>query len=207
MTAGALQALLQPAALGGVGDVHEFAADAAAVSRAADGDDLGQTEAFRRCQCSGMKSRVEIGRTKAMECGIQIRHFGAFAETERVQLSALVPPYAECIDHAQDAGLLDILRRGRAGRMDCRIGSQPAKTLQSGEVAGILAHELGHVSRNHAMRALARAMGLSLLGEKLSAEEAERWGLIWKCVEDGVLLGEDSLFTVDASALREILKA
>src|SRR3954447_9835438 len=27
----------------------------------------------------------------------------------------------------------------------------------------------------------ARAMGLALLGEKLSAEEAERWGLIWKC--------------------------
>ncbi|MBC7171408.1 MAG: 2-(1,2-epoxy-1,2-dihydrophenyl)acetyl-CoA isomerase, partial [Polyangiaceae bacterium] len=35
---------------------------------------------------------------------------------------------------------------------------------------------------------LARAMGLSLLGEKLSAEEAERWGLIWKCVEDEALL-------------------
>lgn len=33
----------------------------------------------------------------------------------------------------------------------------------SAEVAGILAHELGHVSRNHAMRALARAMGLQLL--------------------------------------------
>jgi len=30
----------------------------------------------------------------------------------------------------------------------------------------------------------ARAMGLALLGERLSAEEAERWGLIWKAVED-----------------------
>ena len=36
----------------------------------------------------------------------------------------------------------------------------------------------------------ARAMGLALLGEKLSAEQAERWGLIWKVVEDDVLLSE-----------------
>ena len=33
----------------------------------------------------------------------------------------------------------------------------------------------------------ARAMGLALLGEKLSAEDAERWGLIWKVVEDDKL--------------------
>ncbi len=30
----------------------------------------------------------------------------------------------------------------------------------------------------------ARAMGLSLLGEKLSAEQAAQWGLIWQCVPD-----------------------
>lgn len=34
----------------------------------------------------------------------------------------------------------------------------------------------------------ARALGLALLGEKLSAEEAERWGLIWKCVDDTQLI-------------------
>lgn len=33
----------------------------------------------------------------------------------------------------------------------------------------------------------ARAMGLAMLGEKLSAERAESWGLIWKCVDDDVL--------------------
>jgi 2-(1,2-epoxy-1,2-dihydrophenyl)acetyl-CoA isomerase len=36
----------------------------------------------------------------------------------------------------------------------------------------------------------ARAMGLALLGEKLTAERAESWGLIWKCVPDGDLLQE-----------------
>lgn len=30
----------------------------------------------------------------------------------------------------------------------------------------------------------ARAMGLAMLGDKLSAEQAAQWGLIWKCVED-----------------------
>lgn len=33
----------------------------------------------------------------------------------------------------------------------------------------------------------ARAMGLTLLGDKLSAEQAAQWGLIWRCVEDAEL--------------------
>ncbi len=36
----------------------------------------------------------------------------------------------------------------------------------------------------------ARATGLALLGEKLSAERAEAWGLIWRCVDDDALSGE-----------------
>lgn len=36
----------------------------------------------------------------------------------------------------------------------------------------------------------ARAMGLAMLGDKLSAEQAERWGLIWKCVDDDQLQEE-----------------
>jgi 2-(1,2-epoxy-1,2-dihydrophenyl)acetyl-CoA isomerase len=34
----------------------------------------------------------------------------------------------------------------------------------------------------------ARAKGLALLGEPLPAAEAERWGLIWRCVEDEELM-------------------
>ena len=33
----------------------------------------------------------------------------------------------------------------------------------------------------------ARALGLTLLGDKLSAEQAAAWGLIWRCVEDDEL--------------------
>ncbi|MES2323049.1 MAG: 2-(1,2-epoxy-1,2-dihydrophenyl)acetyl-CoA isomerase PaaG [Pseudomonadota bacterium] len=34
----------------------------------------------------------------------------------------------------------------------------------------------------------ARAMGMAMLGEKLTADMAEQWGLIWKCVPDETLM-------------------
>ena len=34
----------------------------------------------------------------------------------------------------------------------------------------------------------ARAMGLALLGDRLSAQQAAEWGLIWKCVDDAELV-------------------
>ena len=43
----------------------------------------------------------------------------------------------------------------------------------------------------------ARAMGMTLLGEKLSAAQAEEWGLIWRCVADDQLMP-----TVKAVALQ-----
>jgi 2-(1,2-epoxy-1,2-dihydrophenyl)acetyl-CoA isomerase len=36
----------------------------------------------------------------------------------------------------------------------------------------------------------ARALGMSLTGERISAEQAERWGLIWRCVDDAELVAE-----------------
>jgi 2-(1,2-epoxy-1,2-dihydrophenyl)acetyl-CoA isomerase len=36
----------------------------------------------------------------------------------------------------------------------------------------------------------ARALGLTLLGDKLPAEQAAQWGLIWKCVDDAALASE-----------------
>src|SRR5918912_128651 len=36
----------------------------------------------------------------------------------------------------------------------------------------------------------ARAKGLALLGEKLPAEQAAAWGLIWRCVDDADLMDE-----------------
>lgn len=36
----------------------------------------------------------------------------------------------------------------------------------------------------------ARAMGMALLADRVSAEDAERWGLIWKCMDDDKLMAE-----------------
>ncbi|HET7924929.1 MAG TPA: 2-(1,2-epoxy-1,2-dihydrophenyl)acetyl-CoA isomerase PaaG [Rhodanobacteraceae bacterium] len=47
----------------------------------------------------------------------------------------------------------------------------------------------------------ARAMGLAMLGDKLPAEQAAAWGLIWKCVEDSELAATtDALLTQLAQA-------
>ncbi|HEY4365630.1 MAG TPA: 2-(1,2-epoxy-1,2-dihydrophenyl)acetyl-CoA isomerase PaaG [Steroidobacteraceae bacterium] len=47
----------------------------------------------------------------------------------------------------------------------------------------------------------ARALGLGLLGEKLSAEQAAQWGLIWRCVDDAEFKNTvESLATQLASA-------
>jgi len=47
----------------------------------------------------------------------------------------------------------------------------------------------------------ARAMGLAMLGDKLTAEQAAAWGLIWKCVEDTELAAAtDALLTQLAQA-------
>ena len=36
----------------------------------------------------------------------------------------------------------------------------------------------------------ARALGLTMLGEKLTAEQAAEWGVIWRAVDDEALAGE-----------------
>ena len=58
----------------------------------------------------------------------------------------------------------------------------------------------------------ARAMGLALLADKLAAEEAERIGLIWRCVDDAALATEaqalgERLAAMPIAALVEARKA
>lgn len=58
----------------------------------------------------------------------------------------------------------------------------------------------------------ARAVALSLLGNKLPAEQAAQWGLIWSCVDDAVLRQEamataHRLASLPAHAAREIRNA
>jgi 2-(1,2-epoxy-1,2-dihydrophenyl)acetyl-CoA isomerase len=46
----------------------------------------------------------------------------------------------------------------------------------------------------------ARAAGLAMLGDKLGAEQAAAWGLIWKCVEDDAFAAEIDALTTHLAA-------
>lgn len=46
----------------------------------------------------------------------------------------------------------------------------------------------------------ARALGLALLGERLPAEQAAAWGLIWRCVDDGEFAATVERLAADAAA-------
>lgn len=47
----------------------------------------------------------------------------------------------------------------------------------------------------------ARSIGLTLLGDRLSAEQAAQWGLIWACVDDGNLADEVASIAARLAAL------
>jgi 2-(1,2-epoxy-1,2-dihydrophenyl)acetyl-CoA isomerase len=82
---------------------------------------------------------------------------------------------------------------------DIVFAARSAKFIQSFASIGLIPDTGGtwHLPRHVG---LARAIGLALTAEPLSAERAERWGLIWKCVDDEALMSE-------AGALAEKLAA
>ncbi|NLD55245.1 MAG: 2-(1,2-epoxy-1,2-dihydrophenyl)acetyl-CoA isomerase [Burkholderiaceae bacterium] len=47
----------------------------------------------------------------------------------------------------------------------------------------------------------ARALGLAMLGDKLSGEEAERMGLVWRCVDDGELQAQAAAIAARLAAM------
>ena len=66
---------------------------------------------------------------------------------------------------------------------DLVVAGRSAKFIQSFAAIGLVPDTGGswHLTRHLGQ---ARAMGLALTGDPLSAEQAAEWGLIWKCVDD-----------------------
>jgi 2-(1,2-epoxy-1,2-dihydrophenyl)acetyl-CoA isomerase len=78
---------------------------------------------------------------------------------------------------------------------DIVVAARSAKFIQSFAAIGLIPDSGGSWILPRLV-GQARAMGLALTGEPLSAEKAEEWGLIWKCVDDDILAGEvDSIAT------------
>jgi 2-(1,2-epoxy-1,2-dihydrophenyl)acetyl-CoA isomerase len=78
---------------------------------------------------------------------------------------------------------------------DIVVAGRSAKFIQSFAAIGLIPDSGGSWILPRLV-GQARAMGLALTGEPLSAEKAEEWGLIWKCVDDDILAREvDSIAT------------
>jgi 2-(1,2-epoxy-1,2-dihydrophenyl)acetyl-CoA isomerase len=69
---------------------------------------------------------------------------------------------------------------------DLVIAAKSASFIQSFSKLGLIPDSGGTWSLPRLIGP-ARAIGLTFLGEKLSAEQAAAWGLIWRCVEDAEL--------------------
>ena len=69
---------------------------------------------------------------------------------------------------------------------DIVIAARPASFIQAFCKIGLIPDSGGTYFLPRLV-GTARAMGLAMLGDKLSAEQAEQWGLIWKCVDDAAL--------------------
>jgi len=83
---------------------------------------------------------------------------------------------------------------------DIVIAAKGAKFIQSFANIGLIP-DSGGTSILPRLAGQARALGLALTGEPLTAERAEAWGMIWKCVDDEKLSAEvDALATKFASA-------
>ena len=74
---------------------------------------------------------------------------------------------------------------------DLVIAARSASFLQAFSRIGLLPDSGGTYFLPR-LAGTARAMGLALLADRLSAEDAERWGLIWKAVDDAQLMQEVS---------------
>jgi 2-(1,2-epoxy-1,2-dihydrophenyl)acetyl-CoA isomerase len=72
---------------------------------------------------------------------------------------------------------------------DIVLAAKSAKFIQAFCKIGLVPDSGGTFNLVRAL-GLPRAKALALLGDKLSAEQAQNWGMIWQCVEDEKLMDE-----------------
>lgn len=94
---------------------------------------------------------------------------------------------------------------------DLVIAGRSASFLQAFVNIGLVPDSGGTWFLPHRV-GVARALGLAMLGEKLPAEQAAQWGLIWRCVDDDRLDAEVAalaarLATMPTRALAGIKRA
>ena len=130
-----------------------------------------------RAFCSGMdmKEAAANGPGSGLIPG---RGFGGITQRRRTK------PLIAAINGAAVAGGFEI-----ALACDIVIAARSAKFIQSFANIGLIP-DSGGTWVLPRLVGQARALGLAMTAEPLSAEKAEQWGLIWKCVDDEALEAE-----------------
>ena len=97
---------------------------------------------------------------------------------------------------------------------DLVVAARSAKFIQSFSALGLIPDSGGTWTLPRLV-GQARALGLALTGEPVPAEQAEEWGLIWKCVDDDALDSEvdglaaklASLPPLGLAAIKEMIRS
>jgi 2-(1,2-epoxy-1,2-dihydrophenyl)acetyl-CoA isomerase len=90
---------------------------------------------------------------------------------------------------------------------DIVVATRSASFIESFSKLGLIPDTGGTYSLPRLI-GTARAMGVALLGEKIPAEQAAAWGLIWKCVDDAEfpVVVEQLLATLAAAPTRGLAR-
>jgi 2-(1,2-epoxy-1,2-dihydrophenyl)acetyl-CoA isomerase len=130
------------------------------------------------------RARLERpARQAGRDCRARWRARGAL-QSAGAQVAGLPFPVVAAVNAALAAGAGCNI----ALACDIVLGARSASFVQSFARVGLVPiRRHGFLPR---LVGEARARGLALLAEPLSAEKAEQWGLIWKCVDDAALANE-----------------
>jgi hypothetical protein len=127
-TAHRLEALLQPALLLGVDDVHDLAADGAAVGLIQRRDDLLQWRAVQaQEEGAGLELGVQIALRQLVEGEVEVGDGRRAAQAQGVDVRLLVAAEAVGVDQLEDLDLLAALVTVRGG--GCHAGATGAAQL------------------------------------------------------------------------------
>lgn len=158
--------------------------------------------------CAGADLAAQGQRQEGMSVGQGVAHGMEVGFNPMMrELYALEKPIVAAVNGVTAGGGV-----GLALAADIVIAGKSASFVQVFGPRLALIPDLGCTWHLPRLVGRARALGLALLGDKLPAETAAEWGLIWKCVEDEALMSEaravaGKLANGPTNAFREIRKA
>ena len=179
--------LNRPAVLNSLNEqmIDELRAALAEVTRSDDCHVLIVTGAGRAF-CAGADLGSDVAREPGISIGEGIYRFmdRAFNPLVR-ELAALPKPVVAAVNGVAAGGGV-----GLALAADIVVAARSAKFIQVFGPRLGLVPDMGCTYFLVQLLGRARARGLALLGERLTAQKAEEWGLIWRCVDDDLVMDE-----------------